>query len=120
MSVTEVDFYELLGVERSADGAAIKAAYRSGLKQVHPDVGGTTDGVISLTEAYQVLADPDQRAAYDRALRARGGAMVVRSTRWDDDDEFVSATPQNPLFGRPMRAFLALSLAAGYVLSSIH
>lgn len=67
---TEVDYYELLGCERTADHATIKSAYRKMAMQYHPDrTGGCTDSEAkfkAVSEAYEVLKDPQKRAAYDR------------------------------------------------------
>ncbi|HEY0674456.1 MAG TPA: molecular chaperone DnaJ [Longimicrobiales bacterium] len=64
------DYYEILGVNRSADADAIKKAYRKLALQFHPDRNqGSKDAEESFkeaTEAYEVLRDPDKRAAYDR------------------------------------------------------
>ncbi|CAN5792450.1 molecular chaperone DnaJ [soil metagenome] len=64
------DYYEILGVERSADAEAIKRAYRKLALQYHPDRNnGAAESEIKfkeLTEAYEVLKDPDKRSAYDR------------------------------------------------------
>jgi molecular chaperone DnaJ len=68
--VAETDYYELLGVERGADDAAIKAAYRKQAMECHPDRhGGCTDKEAhfkAISQAYDVLKDPQKRAAYDR------------------------------------------------------
>lgn len=66
----EHDFYELLGVERNADGAAIKSAYRKLAMQYHPDRnGGCKENEAkfkAISAAYDCLKDPQKRAAYDR------------------------------------------------------
>lgn len=78
---TEVDYYELLGCARDADGATIKSSYRKLAMQYHPDKnGGCKDSESkfkSVSEAYEVLKDPQKRAAYDRyghAAFRNGGA----------------------------------------------
>jgi molecular chaperone DnaJ len=69
MSV-EVDFYELLGVERTADDRTIKSAYRKLAMEFHPDrnAGGkdNEDKFKAISAAYECLKDPQKRAAYDR------------------------------------------------------
>jgi molecular chaperone DnaJ len=74
------DYYEVLGVDRSADAETVKRAYRKLALQHHPDRnGGSAEAEIKfkeLTEAYEVLRDSDKRAAYDRFGHAgvKGGA----------------------------------------------
>jgi len=78
---TEIDFYELLEVERGADEAVLKSAYRRLAMKWHPDKnpGDATaeQKFKSISEAYDVLKDPQKRAAYDRfghaAFRQGGG-----------------------------------------------
>jgi molecular chaperone DnaJ len=67
---TEVDFYSLLEVERTADDATIKSAFRKLAIKYHPDKhGGCKDHEAkfkAINEAYDCLKDPQKRAAYDR------------------------------------------------------
>ena len=64
------DFYEILGVPKDADDAALKSAFRKLAMQCHPDKNpGDAEAerkFKELNEAYQVLSDPQKRGAYDR------------------------------------------------------
>ena len=63
------DYYEVLGVDRSADSREIRRAYRRLARQYHPDVNKDADAEENfkeVTEAYEVLNDSDRRSAYDR------------------------------------------------------
>ena len=64
------DFYEILGVAKGADEKALKTAYRNLAKKLHPDANHgskETDAKFKeLNEAYDVLKDPQKKAAYDR------------------------------------------------------
>src|SRR5215218_863382 len=72
--MVEQDYYDLLGVSRGSDEAAIKAAYRKLAKECHPDrhngCSQQADRFKQINEAYDVLKDPQKRAAYDRFGRA--------------------------------------------------
>ena len=64
------DYYEVLGVDKSADDATLKKAYRQLAKKYHPDVNpGDKEAEAKFkeaTEAYSVLSDPDKRRQYDQ------------------------------------------------------
>jgi curved DNA-binding protein len=62
------DFYEVLGLSRDADQSEIQRAYRKLARKLHPDVNkdpGAEERFKELSEAYDVLSDPDQRKRYD-------------------------------------------------------
>ena len=64
------DFYEILGVSKSASQEEIKKAYRKVAMQFHPDRNpgdkSAEDKFKEAAEAYEVLNDPDKKAQYDR------------------------------------------------------
>ncbi len=63
------DYYKILGVERSADAATIKKAYRKLARKYHPDVNKQSDAeekFKEVNEAYDVLKDAEKRKAYDQ------------------------------------------------------
>lgn len=64
-----IDYYELLGVSRTASSSEIRSAYRTLAKAMHPDAGGTTGTFRLLREAYETLTDPELRAGYDGEQR---------------------------------------------------
>ncbi|WP_205927724.1 DnaJ domain-containing protein [Rhizobium terricola] len=65
MTAAVIDPYQLLGLDRDADAAAIKAAYRRMAKTAHPDTGGDLDGFARVTASYELLKDPVRRKVYD-------------------------------------------------------
>jgi molecular chaperone DnaJ len=72
--MSDRDYYDILGVPRSADADALKSAYRKLAMQYHPDRNqgdkAAEDKFKEANEAYAVLSDPQKRAAYDRYGKA--------------------------------------------------
>ncbi|UCC87769.1 MAG: DnaJ domain-containing protein, partial [Anaerolineales bacterium] len=63
------DYYEVLGVGRTASADEVKKAYRQLARQYHPDVSREADAEArfkEINEAYEVLSDQQKRATYDR------------------------------------------------------
>jgi molecular chaperone DnaJ len=63
------DYYEVLGVAKDADDAAIKKAYREIAKKYHPDINPSAEAAEifkEASEAYSVLSDKEKRAQYDQ------------------------------------------------------
>jgi len=70
MAESKRDYYEVLGVDKGADEASIKKAYRQLAKKYHPDMNpGDTEAekrFKEASEAYAVLSDPEKKAQYDQ------------------------------------------------------
>ena len=64
------DYYDLLGADRGASEADLKKAFRRKVKELHPDQNADNPNAEAqfkeVNEAYDVLKDPDKKAAYDR------------------------------------------------------
>lgn len=86
------DYYKTLGLERDATQDEIKRAYRKLARKYHPDVNqdpGAEDQFKEVGEAYEVLKDPEKRAAYDQLGRGpRPGEQFQPPPGWDTGFEF--------------------------------
>ncbi len=101
---TTRDYYEILGLERSADAEEIKRAYRRLAMKYHPDRNpGDAEAEARFkecAEAYEVLSDDNKRKVYDQygheGLRGRGGPATHDFSRMDAQDIFSMF---NDIFG---------------------
>lgn len=66
------DYYDILGIDPSADPEQVRTAFRRVAAQVHPDAGGTCALFRQVHHAYETLSDPVRRAAYDEVLAHPG------------------------------------------------
>jgi oligosaccharyl transferase (archaeosortase A-associated) len=66
------DYYEILGITRNASNKEIKKAYRNLAHKYHPDVNNSSEAekiFKEINEAYEILSNPEKRAAYDQSIR---------------------------------------------------
>jgi len=104
MATTERDYYDVLGVQRSADQAEIKKAFRRLARTVHPDVSQEPDSeerFREVVEAYEVLSKPETRELYDRYGHAglRSGGFTPTSFDLGSLSDLFSAFFGDDLFG---------------------
>ena len=105
MATAERDYYELLGVERTATDAEIKKAFRKLARELHPDVNNDADAqerFRAVAEAYEVLSDSDRRRLYDQYGHAglRRGGYAPTDFAFTNLTDIFSAFFGDDLFAR--------------------
>jgi len=102
------DYYEVLGVGKTASVDEVKKAYRSLAKKYHPDVNKSPEAeekFKELSEAYEVLVDPQKRQQYDQFGHAGQDIFGGRGFTWQDFTHFGDIEDLfrgNEFFGRDM------------------
>jgi curved DNA-binding protein CbpA len=101
--------YEILGVSRTATLEDIKKAYRKLALQYHPDRGGDATKFKQITEAYNKLFNPNERAYYDRTLHNNRPKNDVkpkkeerRHHKGDGFTYYDAPEPKVDLWGQPI------------------
>lgn len=90
------DYYDILGIRRDASGEEVKKAFRRKARQYHPDVSQEPNAEQQFkeaNEAYDVLSDPQKRAAYDRF-----GHAAVNGAGYTGGDPFAGFTDISDIF----------------------
>jgi molecular chaperone DnaJ len=105
MATAERDYYELLGVERTASEAEIKKAFRKLARELHPDVSQEPDAqerFRAVAEAYEVLSKAETRQLYDRYGHAglRRGGFAPTDHDFSNLTDIFSAFFGDDLFAR--------------------
>jgi curved DNA-binding protein len=90
------DYYTILGVARDASPADVKRAYRRLARKFHPDVSKEADAEVrfkEMKEAYEVLKDPEKRAAYDQfGANWKAGQDFQPPPNWQREHAFRSGS----------------------------
>ena len=119
------DYYQVLGVDRSASDGAIKKAFRKLARELHPDVNAhdpeAEEKFKEAAEAYEVLSDPDRRRTYDRfgheGLRSGGFQPGAGFASFQDifdavfgGDPFGGGFARGPAAGADIAAVVEIGL----------
>src|ERR1700741_5018588 len=91
------DYYQILGLQRTATAEQVKTTYRRLARKYHPDVSkepNAEESFKDVQEAYEVLKDPEKRAAYDQlGSEWKSGQQFRPPPDWGSGFEFGGGTP---------------------------
>jgi molecular chaperone DnaJ len=116
------DYYQILGVVRSADSADIDAAYRALARRFHPDLSPSTPQSLArlklINEAYSILSDSQKRRDYDRRRPVLGmgpvGSSSNETTAASDLQIELPVAPEEAVYGGPCELTLTTWARCGH------
>lgn len=107
--MSEKDYYQVLGVEKSAGQQEIKEAYRRLAFQYHPDRNrgdaASVEKMKEINEAYAVLSDPEKRSRYDGLRQQYGTSAYDRFRQNYSEQDIYRNSDINQIFEEMARAF---------------
>ena len=114
------DYYEILGLNKTATSDEIKKAYRKKSMETHPDRGGNEELFKEIAEAYEHLSDPKKKENYDRyGHNTPKGNPFGGQNGFNRFSEFFSNSSFNPFGGRQTRRGNDLNLTIKLTLEEI-
>src|SRR6056300_1413358 len=94
-----MDYYDILGVSRTATDQELRKAYKTKSMKHHPDRGGSEDEFKKINEAYTTLKDPQKRQQYDNPNQFQFNASGFNFNNEDIPDNVADLFAS--MFGRP-------------------